>query len=457
MATGHSNDNTSRATATRTRRTAPLRVMTAGSAAVLLAFGLVACSKDSNPAGNAGTPATVSPLLESIGLAGKDYQEFESSFLEGLEQTLATCMTDAGFEYTITPPLQVNEIANRDSVLAAAKETGYGISDQSDGIYFAEDDPMTRLFFYPISTEQSDKNNEAYQQAVDANDAYIDSLDEETLAAYELARYGAAEDGSYEIDEDGNLVATEQANPSEMGCESALSDSIVDPAQEIIDSDDFADTVDLIYEFYSVVDADERIETIQSEWSKCFAEATGETFEQPSELTSALSEEFDALFEPEEFLDTEDDEAALDEYLLEQESPDEETLDEENADDTGSDSAASGDTEELDGSEELTAEELEELGLEDFDMEDLEFSDSDDSLDEPVTAEDLGIDEVAYTAFQERELKLAQADVTCRFDTDQLTNLQVAQIEIEKEFVKENKAVLKALSDAISTAREAAL
>lgn len=439
------------------RRPRTARRLAAFVSVGVLALSLTACSTDETPAGTDTEDALVSPLMEAISLAGKEYQEFESSFLANHEDQLTTCMTDAGFEYYKATPLQVNNISSKDSSLALAKENGYGISGDTEGVSFAEDDPMTRLFYYAINTEQSAANQTAYDNALAKNDEYIASLSEDELAAYELARYGEAEGDDYEVDEDGNLIASDNIDPEHMGCETALADAFVDPAQEILDSEEHVDTVDSILSFYEQVDSDEAIADVYEKWATCFTQATGEQVVAPSDVTDALYEELDALFAVEEGLDTEDDEAALDEYLLEQEENGYDiegssysTTDQSytvqtiaTSSEADADSADS-EVEVGDAELELTDEELADLGIE-----------LDDTSDQDLSAE-YGIDQDQYNALVEREKTLAQADVNCRFETDYFDSIQRAQIELENKFVKDNKDKLDALATAIREARAAA-
>lgn len=432
------------------------RVVAACVAAGALGLSMSACSSDEKVTGTDSQAALVSPLMEAIGLAGAEYQEFESTFLAEHEKALATCMTEAGFEYYEAAPLQVNAIASKEDSLATAKESGYGISNDSEGVSFAEDDSMTRLYYYSITTEQSEANQAAYDEALAKNDEYLASLSDDDLAAYNLARDGEASGDDYTVDEDGNLIASDEIDPDHMGCESALADSFVDPAQDVLDSDEYADTVDAILNFYTESDTQDSIKDVYSKWAACYTKATGESAEVPSDVTDALDTEFSDLFADVEGLDTEDDESALDEYLLEQEeSGYEGDIEIDQMSFTSDESAtiqtvSSNDPEATESADdetelELTDEELAELGLE-----------TSDDYDDSSAASEYGVDEEEYNALVTRESTLAQADVTCRFETDYFNSIQLAQIKLEEEFVKDNKDALTALGDAIREARAAA-
>lgn len=408
-------------------RRSPLKTTTALLGAGALLLGVSACGDEGSSTTTSGIET--SPLMDAILLGGPPYAEFETNQLAGYHTELQTCLVAAGFEYTIPPAYQVNQQVDQAALLETVSAEGYGIATETDGISFAEDDSTLRLFIYPVTQAESDKREQEFQAAEAKNEEYVNSLDEDRAAQYEQVRNGELSEESFEVDENGELLQSEAGSDAiDESCEAQASTWLADPGADLIESEEFAGTYDKIMGFYDTVDSDESITKIYQEWSQCVAQATQETFALPEDITNSLTTELEAAYGELDVLDTDEESVDLGELL-----------------DDG--------TESLD--EDLALED-EGFTLEDEDLmfEDDESVSEDDMLLEDETYEDYEVDEAALAALTEREIKLATADVNCRFEINFFERIQNAQIELEKKFVSENKDELGILAQAISEARE---
>ncbi len=442
-------------------RTAPAtaahsRRIVAALAAGALTLSVGACSsRDTPTASPSASGIAVAPILELIGFAGQEYQEFEASLINSYEQGLAECLTEAGFEHTPEPPRQVNPVNDEDEYLEQAKASGYGIVTQSEGVTFPEDDAQERFPYYAIDAETSAANQKAHEDAVNANATYQDSLTDEEYDEYQSARYGDFSEDDFVVDEDGNIVTVEPDtdDTTAASCEEQVAGYLTDPAAEILDSEEFEDINELLADFYETVDSTDTIVATYQPWSVCIADATGEEAAHPSELIARITEEFGALLEEAGVFDDEDDEDALNEYLLEQEENDYEIDLEDDLDEEADEEV---DLDFLEDDEEFLDEDEELLDDIEFD-EEYEESDEDGSeeFDAASYAEELGLEPAALVALLERETKLAAADVECRFSTGHFDSIRTAQAELEEQFITEHRAELDRLATAIREARAA--
>lgn len=409
-----------------------------------LLIGVAACSSEDSDKGTATGVTPTSPLLDAVLLGGQEYAEFEDAQLSKYHASLKSCLEAAGFEYTVPPAYQVNVQADRAESLELAQSVGYGIVAESDGVTFAEDDSASRLFIYPITPEQSDQRDKEFQEAETKNEDYLESLSDERADEYQVVRTGELTDDSFEVDEDGNLVPSEDGTESvDSSCETTASEALSDPGVDVFESEEFAETYDLIMAFYESVDADESISKIYAEWSQCLADSTGETFASPYDLSTELSNELEAAYGATEMLDT-DEESALDDSEI--------FLDDEAEQD--SDIVIEEQSHKLPATTDTTAEL--ESGDEEITEEDLALLEDELAFEDEESYDDYTVDEAALTALEAREIKWATADVTCRFDQDFFNKIQNAQIALEEKFVEENKAVFEDLATAIREARAAA-
>ncbi|MDQ2624144.1 MAG: hypothetical protein M3Y20_03175 [Actinomycetota bacterium] len=207
------------------------------------------------------------------------------------EAVVATCMRDAGFEYT--PEEYVPEEDEGDTeTLEWARQNGYGISTYSD---------------------ESDGEDEEYEPT--PNDLYLAELSDEELDAYWIAFEGeVSEEGEEldldELDEDGDgeidlgdLEEGEESDeilelddPGYGGCQGVAYDAMAENPLPY-DKPEHADVLGLLDEMYAEMGVSDAILDAEEAWIACMAEAGYPDLETTDDASYLVFDAYDAAWE----------------------------------------------------------------------------------------------------------------------------------------------------------------
>lgn len=242
------------------RRPSGLPVLTAAA----LALALAGCSADPTTPSDAPT-TDLAAFFEELGASweGEDYERQQRE----VEELVAACMTEEGFEYTPADPVGT---AGSDDVPdwgteEFAEQYGYGATTMDDA--------------YSTGEEQ-----------VDPNADYVAAMSESEQAAYLEALWGATP----ELDPDADPDAAVEYEMG--GCYGEAQDAVFS-AQDIWEDptlEAFFDEMQSAYEDLPSTDA--ALGEAVATWSECMADA-GYDFATPDEAANSIHEEATALWE----------------------------------------------------------------------------------------------------------------------------------------------------------------
>lgn len=253
------------------------------TAASLLLTGcsLIPGSGDAVP----GAGELESPLqkyMAALWDASQYNQEFFDNQQREIEQLIAECMSEQGFEYI--PNTQNGSVMfSTDDVdfdgpqwgtLEFAEKYGYGIVD----------DPYRHFMPSP------DPEDEQY---VDPNAEYIESLSESEQTAFYGALYGAAptEEESKMIEEDPDYVW----EPTDSGCYGKAEEQVRGQAMEFWDDPEFADIRESIETLYEDVENSPEVRDLDLKWSACMAENGFSGHQSKYSIMDPLYEEWNSM------------------------------------------------------------------------------------------------------------------------------------------------------------------
>ncbi|MET4225961.1 hypothetical protein [Oerskovia enterophila] len=239
--------------------TRPVAVTALGLSGILL---LSACSGGGAPAADEDSPLTA--YYEEV------YGDFESDEQQKkmeeqqrkVEELVATCMSEQGFEYTPVDQSMTSWSSENptDDPEKYAAEYGYGMT----------------IYQEPSAEEQAEMD--AY---VDPNQDYVDAMSETEQTAYYTALHG--EMSMMEYDEDAEMP---EYDPSTAGCYGSAQEEVSGGQQELWESEEMTAFSDATTKLYEDVARDPRLEEVTSKWADCMADAGFDyaTPEEPSEF-----------------------------------------------------------------------------------------------------------------------------------------------------------------------------
>ncbi|WP_169165313.1 hypothetical protein [Cellulomonas taurus] len=258
----------------------PRRVLVLAAATTGLVVALTGCSGGGNGGGGGSTEWTPGALDEfTAKIYGYSLEEDERSQEEmqaesdrqnaKVEELVATCMQEQGFDYTPQENSGGSVILGDDldvewGTLEFAQKYGYGIST----------DPWNSAG-QPVETEEY----------VDANQEYRDSMSESEQAAYDEALYGPPVE--YVEGED-----TTEYDWTTAGCYGSAQHEVYNSGDG---GADYADLEDEINRFYETVEADSRVTALNNAWASCMADEGFDGLTNVNEGNNALYDEYNAL------------------------------------------------------------------------------------------------------------------------------------------------------------------
>lgn len=217
------------------------RLQALAAAGVVVGLALTACSS-----GGMADDEHAGPLdayLDEIG-GGWDTDALTAR----VEELIAACMTEAGFDYVPVTGTTGESISTAGyGTLEFAEEFGYGYTFESDG-------PGTGTFYWPLPPEES--------PAQQANRAYVESLSDAAEQEYNTALIGDLLDPIEDPD-------TFDAEAIDRGCRGRANAQV----NETNATPEFSEVLEAVNQVPQLVAEDPRVTEATTAWSGCMAEA----------------------------------------------------------------------------------------------------------------------------------------------------------------------------------------
>lgn len=264
--------------------------------AVAVTAALAGCSGGGTPEPEESTPGPLEAFFNEM--YGNGDQDAANAQMMRVEEIVAECMSEQGFEYT---PVDYSTQPGFDSAgeepeeewgtLEFAKKWGYGATTNPWGT--PEEEPVP-----------SD------QEWVDPNQEYIDAMSETEQQAYWAALYGNQEYVEGEETEYDWTTA---------GCQGKAQHEVYEAGT---DGEDFSALQEEMSAMYEQIQSDERIAEATSAWASCMADAGYPGLATVEDASNSIYEQVNALWEdayaeldPETA--TEEDYAAIEDQVTE--------------------------------------------------------------------------------------------------------------------------------------------
>jgi hypothetical protein len=242
------------------------------AAAVAVTAGLAGCSGGSTPEPEASTPGPLEAFFSDM--YGNGDQESANAQMMRVEEIVAQCMSEQGFEYT---PVDYSTQPGYDAAaegpeeewgtLEFAKKWGYGVTTNPWGGGEAVEEPMPS------------------EEWVDPNQDYLNAMSETEQQAYYAALYGNQENvEGEEVEYDWTTA----------GCQGKAQHDVYEAGQ---DTDDVAALQEELGSMYEQVQSDDRITAVAAEWASCMADAGYPGFATIDDASNSIYERVNGLWE----------------------------------------------------------------------------------------------------------------------------------------------------------------
>lgn len=254
------------------RLTVPL--VLASAASILILAGCSSATGDDSSSRADSSP--LQPYLDAIYGSGSDAEAQRAADEVAVEEGIAACMKEEGFEYT--PNISVDASATRSDAdwkpddRSWVEQWGYGIVD------------------WP-GREQAKEEGEA-ALAADANYAYVMSLSEAEQRAYEIALTGAVASEVQEAAASGEPLPDDDG-----GCHAKANNEVMAEAPAI-DLGAFEDLLGRMETVWSELDSDPRFVELDEQWSACMQDGGEPGFSRQSDASQSISEALRQLMQP---------------------------------------------------------------------------------------------------------------------------------------------------------------
>ncbi len=251
------------------RLTPPLPAVAAAAVAALLLAG---CSAGGDTPSDDET-GPLSAFFEQVGGSFED-EDYEAQQRQ-VEDLVAACMAEEGFEYTPAEPMSS------------------GGRIDSDDMPDWESKEFAEQYGYGATTSDDLWGGGGGEEYVDPNADYVASMSESEQAAFYEALYGVAP----EIDPDADPEAEVEYeyNWEEAGCQGRASHEVYEQGQ-IWDDPAMQDLMEDMSSEYENLADDPKVREAQDAWAECIAEA-GYDFASPEEAQQSIYDEQNALYE----------------------------------------------------------------------------------------------------------------------------------------------------------------
>jgi hypothetical protein len=244
-----------------------LRPLAVASAVIVLMAG---CAP--GPEGGDKLDPAKSPLAEyySTMYGGGDEEDFAKQ-QQKVEELVAVCMADEGFEYIPVDQSQymsTSDVAEYDPQSKKwVAENGYGITTQNG--MAPEVDPEEEQF-------------------VDPNQSYVEALSATEQTAYYETLYGVSPTEE-EMNNEEYEYSWEKA-----GCQGAAQHEV---RPQAYDDEKYQPLLEKMNTIYETVQRDPKVAELDSSWSSCMADAGFTSYAKKQDAMDAVIEKSNALYE----------------------------------------------------------------------------------------------------------------------------------------------------------------
>ncbi|WP_054683785.1 hypothetical protein [Microbacterium sp. No. 7] len=257
------------------RRPVPLIAVAAASLLVL-----TACSGDSKaPSTDDWQNSPLNQYLSSAWGGDLSEEEQQRKFTEEqnkIQELVAACMTEEGFEYTPFDQSASISFGSSEEWNPESKEWvaqwGYGAVN------------------WPGKTEMNEPVDES-EMPVDPNQEYVESLSESEQTAYWEALHGKGPTED-ELNEDGSY----EWNWETAGCYGAAQHEVYGE-QNVWEDEQFADLNEAMSQMWSDIENDPRIVELDAEWAACMADAGHSGFTKQFDAQQSIYDEMNKFWE----------------------------------------------------------------------------------------------------------------------------------------------------------------
>jgi hypothetical protein len=247
-------------------RVAPLAVILGAT------LTLSACSLFPGAAGSEKLDPTKGPLSEYMSaFYGEQDEEFYAKQAQEIEELVAACMNEEGFEYI--PVDQTQYSSDFDWEERQTKEwiaaNGYGVN---------------------LTEEQQEEQNSQYEDFEDPNSEYVESLSESEMTAYYEALWGP-QPTEEELNEDGSY----EYNWETSGCYGVSQHEVT--GDQPYDQDEFKPLFDAMNTLYQDQSKDPRMKELDAAWASCMADAGFGEFKIKADAANSIYEQQNEFWE----------------------------------------------------------------------------------------------------------------------------------------------------------------
>ncbi|KAM9863605.1 hypothetical protein ACI1US_00535 [Leucobacter sp. BZR 635] len=262
-------------------RRAPKALLPVTAIAAALALTLAGCS--SKP--GSGKELEEGPLQKYMSAMWDDSEFSEEKYAEQdreIEDLVAVCMQDEGFEYK--PNVQTS---------------GGFVSFDDDEIDFNSKEFAEQYGYGAMTNPWNEQaEQEEPEEYVDPNGDYYESLSESERMAWDEALYGVqpTEEEWAEIEASGEPY---MPDPSEQGCYGTANDKVrssTDNYQEAMEDPEFAELFEDMQNVYMEMESSDEMQKLNSDWASCMADSGYPDFKTPADGANSIYEAQQELF-----------------------------------------------------------------------------------------------------------------------------------------------------------------
>jgi len=215
-----------------------------------------------------------SPLQKytSVMYGNQDQDDYDKQQIE-VEELVATCMADEGFDYIPVDQSQGRVITNDDPVDTNTEEWvashGYGMTQ---------------------TPEEIEEMNDGAEEWVDPNQPYVESLSEGEMTAYYEVLYGV-QPTDEELNDDGSY----DYNWENAGCQGAAQHEV--QGENVYEQEEHKALFDAMNDMYTSLQANPETKKLDAEWASCIADAGYPQFKAKQDAIDDVIEKSNGLWE----------------------------------------------------------------------------------------------------------------------------------------------------------------
>ena len=248
------------------RRRAMVRPLVIGVAALLLA----GCT---GPTGGEKLDPEKSPMSKYFdAMYGNQDEDAWAEQQEQVEELVAACMTDEGFEYI---PVDQDQ---------------FGFVEEDGPEWGSKEFAELKGYGMQQSPEEIEEMNSQSEEYVDPNQDYVATLSESEQAAFYEVLYGPGVPEE-ELDEDGSS----EYDWTTAGCYGAAQHEV--QGEQPYDDDKYKSLFDDMQEMYEDLQKTPELKKADADWADCMADAGEPGFKTKQDAVMSIQDDLNAIYE----------------------------------------------------------------------------------------------------------------------------------------------------------------